>query len=84
MSLVETMSGETIALKVIEKINSRLKFLYLKNQFLDVPLCRPLCNTLIQPHFDYACTAWYSSLTKKLKVKLQVIQWIYQMNTLRN
>ena len=68
------MSVETVSLKVIEKINSRLKFLYQKNWFLDVPLCRLLCNALTQAHLDYACTAWYPKLTKKLKDKLQVAQ----------
>lgn len=29
---------------------------------------------LIQCHFDYACSAWYSSLTAKLRNKLQVMQ----------
>ena len=72
--LDETISGETMALRVIEKINSRLKFLYRKNRFLDVPLRRLLRNALIQPHFDYACTAWYPQLTKKLKDKLQITQ----------
>ena len=35
-------------------------------------------NALIQPHFDYGCTAWYPNLTKKLKDKLQVTKskWI--------
>ena len=33
-----------------------------------------LCNMLIQPHFDYACTAWYHNLTKKTKKKIQIIQ----------
>ena len=69
------MSGETMALRVIEKINSRPKFLYRKNRFLDVPIRRPLlCNALNQPHFDYACAAWYPNLTKKIKDKLQVTQ----------
>ena len=69
------MSGETMALRVIEKINSRPKFLYRKNRFLDVPIRRPLlCNVLNQPHFDYACAAWYPNLTKKIKDKLQVTQ----------
>ena len=72
--LDETMSGETMAFRVIEKINSRLKFLYQKNQFLDVPLRRLPCNALIQPNFDYTGTAWYQQLTKKLKDKLQVTQ----------
>ena len=35
--LDESMSGETMALRVIEKMNSELKFLYQKNWFLDVP-----------------------------------------------
>ena len=72
--LDESMLGETMALTVIEKINSRLKFLYQKNRFLDVPLRRLLCNALIQTHFDFACTAWYTNLSKKLKDKLQVTQ----------
>ena len=33
-----------------------------------------LCNALIQPHFDYACSVWYPNLTKKVKSKLQVLQ----------
>ena len=33
-----------------------------------------LCNALIQPHFDYACLAWYSKLTQALKRKIQVMQ----------
>ena len=48
----ETMSGETMALSDINKINNKLKFLYWKNRFLTQALRRLLCNTLIQPHFD--------------------------------
>ena len=33
-----------------------------------------LCNTIIQPHFDYASSAWYSNLNKNLKSKLQIAQ----------
>ena len=54
----ESMSDETMAPRVTEKINSRLKFLYGRNGFLDAPLSRFLCNAIIQLHFDYACTAW--------------------------
>ena len=43
--LDDSMSSETMALRVVtEKLNSRLKFLYQKNWFLDVPLHRLLCN----------------------------------------
>ena len=68
--LDKTILGETMPLRFIEKINSGLKFLYGNNWFLDVPLRRLLCNALIQPHFYYASTAWYSYLAKKLKDKL--------------
>ena len=63
-----------MALKVINKTNSRLKFMYRKNIYLTLYLKRLLCNTLIQRHFDYACSAWYPNLNKKLKSKLQTVQ----------
>ena len=72
--LDETMSGESMALKVINKINSRLKFLHRKNKFLTPALRKLLCNALIQPHFDFASTAWYSNLTQKMKNKIQITQ----------
>ena len=59
------MSGESMALKVINKINSRLKFLHRKNKFLTPALRRLLCNALIQPHLDYALSAWYANLIQK-------------------
>ena len=63
-----------MALKVISKINCRLRFLYRKNRFLSQPLCRLLHKALIQPHFDYAWSAWYSNLNNRLNSKLQVLQ----------
>ena len=63
-----------MALTVISKINTRLKFLYRKNQFLSPQLRRLLCNALIQLHFDYACSVWYPNLNKKFKTKLQTLQ----------
>jgi len=33
-----------------------------------------LCNSLIQCHFDYSSSSWYSGISKKLKNKLQVTQ----------
>ena len=63
--LDETMSGESIVHKVISKVNLRLKFLYRKNKYLTPNLRRLLCNVLIRPHFDYACSTWYPNLSKK-------------------
>ena len=70
----ETMSGEAMALHVIHKINNKLKCLYRKNDFLTPTLRHLLGNALIQPHFDYACSAWYPNLSKKLKHRIQTTQ----------
>ena len=72
--LEETMSGESMAHKVISKVNARLKFLHRKNKYLTPNLRRLLCNALIQPHFDYACSAWHPKLSKKLKNRIQTSQ----------
>ena len=69
-----TLSGEEMALKVLKKINGRLRFLYRQVKYLNPILRRMLCNALIQPHFDYACSAWYPNLTKGLQNKLQIAQ----------
>ena len=58
-------SGESMATKVLSLINNRLKYLYRNKKFLTLPLHRLLCNALIQPHYDYACSAWYPSLKQK-------------------
>ena len=60
------MSGEPMTLKVVNKINRKLRFLYRKNNFLTPELHKMLCNALIQPHLG-TCTAWYPNLTKKNK-----------------
>ena len=72
--LDESLSGELMALYVLSKLNSKLKFLYRKNRFLTPHLRRLLCNALIQPHFDFACNAWFPSLNQNLKNKLQTGQ----------
>ena len=60
-----------MALKAIKKINKKFKLLYRKNGFLIPELRRLLCKAIMQPHFDYTCSAWYPNLTQKLKKKLQ-------------
>ena len=60
--------------KLLSLINGRLKFLYRKQKFLTYSLRRLLCNALIQPHYDYAFSAWYPSLNKRLLKKIQISQ----------
>ena len=65
--LHETMVREIMALSVLNKISNNLKFEEKqKNRFLTPTLRRLLYNALIQAHFDYACSAWYPDLTKKM------------------
>ena len=73
-TLDESLTGEPMAVKVINKVNSRLKFLHRQSRFLTPYLRRLLCNAIIQPHFDYACSAWYPNLSKRLKNRLQTTQ----------
>ena len=68
------LSGESMVTKVLSLINGRLKFLYHKQKFFNYSLRRLLCNALIQPHYDYACSAWYPSLNKRLLKKIQISQ----------
>ena len=58
--LDQSLSGESMALNVIDKVNSRLKFLLRQN----LALSRLLCNALIKPLFDKVSTAWFSNLSK--------------------
>ena len=67
-------SREPIVYKTIKKINSRLNYLFRKKALLTPRVRLLLCNALIQPHFDYACTAWCPNLNKKLKSKTQTTQ----------
>ena len=61
--LDESLSGESVALNVVSKMNTRLKVLYRKNKFLSPQLRRLLCNALIQPHFDAHLHAQFTTST---------------------
>jgi len=51
-----------------------MKFLARKAHFLNKETLIMLANAVIQPHFDYSYTTWYSSTPKGIKVKLQTAQ----------
>ena len=72
--LEQCLSGANMATSVIQKANARLKFLYRKRKFLNLTTKKLLALSLIQCHFDYACSFWYPGLSKVLKNKLQVTQ----------
>ena len=68
------LSGENMALKVIAKVNQKVKFLARVSTQVDQRALKILASALVQCHFDYACTSWYSSIPKVLKTKLQTSQ----------
>jgi hypothetical protein len=72
--LDQFLSGKTIARSIITKANSRLKFLYRNSKFLTLHTRKLLVMSLIQCHFDYACSFWYPGLIQSLKNRLQTTQ----------
>ena len=68
------MSGEAMARMVLKKVNGKKKFLYRQRRYQSYPLKRMLCNTLIQPYYDFACCSWYPNLSMSQKTKLQTTQ----------
>ena len=67
------MSGKSMSIKGINKINLRLKFLC-KKKFLTPLQSNLLCNAQIQLHFDFVSSAWYPNFTQKMKNKIQIKQ----------
>ena len=67
----ETLSGTAIALNIIAKNN---QFVYRNTINLNMNTKKQLAMALIQCHFYYACPAWYSGLTKRMKNRLQCAQ----------
>ena len=74
LTLDNTLSGDCIVTNIIKKSSSRLKFLYRYKEILNESSRKILSSALIQCHFDYCCSSWYSSTSKTLKNKLQVMQ----------
>lgn len=74
VDLDQSLSGDNICNSIVQKSNSRLKFLYRQASFLNLKTRKQLVSALIQCHFDYACSSWYFGISQKYKLKLQVCQ----------
>ena len=74
VTLDQTLNGESCANSVIRKASGRLSFLYRHGHLLNMKTRKTLCTALIQCHFDYCCSSWFSALSVQLKNKLQVMQ----------
>ena len=74
INIDQSVSGEAIANNIIQKANSRMKFMYRNGSCLNQNCRKILCSALIQCHFDYSSSSWYSGLSQRLKNKLQITQ----------
>ena len=74
IDLDQSLTGERVADKIICKSNAKLKFLYRHTKTINMKTKTLLTTALIQCHFDYACSSWFSGLTKKYKSRLQCTQ----------
>ena len=63
-----------MAMKVLQKVNAKVKFLYRKIKCLAPKLKIFLYNVLVQPHFDYGYKSWFLLLSKNLKHRLHAAQ----------
>ena len=73
ITLDQNLSFCSMAESVLKKANSRLKFLYRKKEFLTLHTKKLLVMSLIQCHYDYACSVWYNSITQTLRNKLNYV-----------
>ena len=63
------MSFSSLGNSVMKKVNAKLKFLYRKSAFFGMNERKWLCSASVNPHFEYACNAWYRSVNAKVKHK---------------
>ena len=70
----QSLDGEPMACNVLSKVNARLKFLYQKSKYFDSSIRKLFVSSLVQCHYDYACSFWFASLTKRTKSKFTVFQ----------
>lgn len=65
-TLDSNLTGEKMAVIVLSKICSRMKFLARQAELLDTQTLNVLASALVQPYFDYAAAFWYSGSSKKI------------------
>ena len=70
----QSLTGERVADKIICKSNAKLQILYRQTKNVNIKTKIILTSALILCHVDYACSSWFSGLTKKYKSRLQCTQ----------
>ena len=74
VTLDQNLSGSSMITKIVSKCNNKIKFLYRNARNLDKKNKMLLTSALVQCHFDYGSSMWYTDTTCLLKKKLQITQ----------
>ena len=74
VTLDQNLSGSSMITKIISKCNNKIKFLYRNANNLDKQTKMLLTSALIQCHFDYGSSMWYTGTTCRMKKKLKITQ----------
>ena len=72
--LDQYLSGSSIVNKIVTKCNNKIKFLYRNAKSFDLQTKGKLASALVQCHFDYACSMWFSCVSSTSRKRLQIIQ----------
>ena len=72
VTLDQNLSGSSMITKIITKCNNKIKFLYRNANNLDKQTKMLLTSALIQCHFDYGSSMWYTGTTCRMKKKLKI------------
>ena len=87
--LDQDMTGSTMGNNVVKKVNSVLKFLHRKSDFLKFSNRKLLCSALLQSRFDYGYNFFYRGMYCDLVTKFQtaqnkMIRFILEYNSRRH
>ena len=74
VNLDQSLSGSSIVNKIVTKCNNKIKFLYRNAKSFDPQTKGMLASALVQCHFDYACSMWFSCVSSTSRKRLQIIQ----------
>ena len=60
VTLDQNLSGSSMITKIVSKCKNKIKFLYRNAKNLDKKTKMLLTSALVQCHFDYGCSMWYT------------------------
>ena len=70
VELDQSFTGGGVTEQIICRSNAKLKFLYRQTRNVNLKAKQLLTSALIQCHFDYTSSSWFSGLTTKYKSRL--------------